>query len=63
MGEVEITKMSSRGQIVIPQSIRDKMGLREGEAFAVVRNSNTLLFKKTSTPSMEDIIAEWGHTE
>jgi len=59
MIEVEITKMSSRGQIVIPQGFRDEMQLKEGEAFAVTGGGDTLLLKRIKTPSREEIMKEW----
>lgn len=59
MAEVELTKMSSRGQIVIPQDIRDRLGLKEGESFAVTGSKDTLLLKRVSMPSKEQILAEW----
>lgn len=57
MVEVELTKMSSRGQIVIPQDIREEMNLKEGEAFAVTGSGDTLLLKRVKTPSREEILA------
>ena len=56
MTEVEITKMSSRGQIVIPQEIRQEMHLKEGSAFAVIASNDLLLLKKISTPTKEEIL-------
>ncbi|MFH1224852.1 MAG: AbrB/MazE/SpoVT family DNA-binding domain-containing protein [Candidatus Diapherotrites archaeon] len=59
MATVEMTKMSSRGQVVIPQDIRDNMKLKEGESFAVVASGDTLLLKRIATPSKEEILREW----
>ena len=59
MTEVEITKMSSKGQIVIPQDIREDMGLKDGETFAVTGGGDTLLLKKIERPSREKIISDW----
>ncbi len=59
MSEVELTKMSSRGQIVIPQDIRDRLGFKEGEAFAVTGSKDTLLLKRISMPSKAEIMGEW----
>ncbi|MBI4164016.1 MAG: AbrB/MazE/SpoVT family DNA-binding domain-containing protein [Candidatus Aenigmarchaeota archaeon] len=44
--EVEITKMTSRGQVVIPQDIREKEGLEEGEKFVVIDINGTILLKR-----------------
>lgn len=51
---MEITSLSSRGQIVIPQDIRERMHLREGEKFVVIGEENTILLKKLEQPSFKD---------
>ena len=43
---VEFTKVSSKGQIVIPQAIREKLGISEGTAFAVWSNGDEILLRK-----------------
>lgn len=55
---VETVKMSSKGQIVIPQDIRDILHAREGTVFAVVSNKDTVVLKKIVTPSKEDLIKD-----
>ncbi len=55
---VETTSMSSRGQIVIPQEIREKMNLHEGEKFVVVGTDDTILLKKIQSPSFKDLLKE-----
>lgn len=50
---VEITSISSRGQIVIPQEIREKLGLHKGEKFAVIGEGNTIVLKKLEVPSFK----------
>ena len=55
---IETIKMSSKGQIVIPQDIREEMGVSEGTVFAVVGSSDTIVLKKIQTPSKEDLIKE-----
>jgi len=56
--EVETTKMSSRGQIVIPQDIREELHATEGTVFAVVSSKDTIVLKKIETPSKEKLINE-----
>lgn len=48
------TKMSSRGQVVIPEEIRNKMKLKEGARFVVLENTDTVLFKFIPEPSREE---------
>ena len=55
---IETTKMSSRGQIVIPQDIREEIKASEGTVFSVVSAKDTIILKKVYTPSKEDLIRE-----
>jgi len=54
----ETIKMSSRGQIVIPQDIREEIKASEGTIFSVVSAKDAIILKKISTPSKEDLIKE-----
>ena len=56
----ETIKMSSRGQIVIPQDIREELKASEGTIFSVVSAKDTIILKKVDTPSKEDLIKEIG---
>jgi len=58
MENIEITALSSRGQIVIPQKIRDKLCLKEGERFAIVGDKGTIILKKIDMPTKEQLICE-----
>ena len=55
---VETIKMSSKGQIVIPQGIREEIHATEGTLFAVVGGKDSVVLKKILTPSKEDMIKE-----
>jgi AbrB family looped-hinge helix DNA binding protein len=57
---VETIKMSSKGQIVIPQGIRDALSAIEGTLFAVVHSGEAIVLKKISTPSQEELFGELG---
>ena len=56
--EVETTKMSSKGQIVIPQDVREELNAKEGTVFAVVSRKDTIILKKIETPTKEDLIKD-----
>jgi len=56
----ETIKMSSRGQIVIPQDIREEIKASEGTIFSVVSAKDTIILKKLLTPSKEELIKEIG---
>lgn len=55
---LETIRMSSRGQIVIPQDVREEVHAEEGTIFAVVGSKDTIVLKKISTPSKEELIKE-----
>ena len=57
MENIEITSISSRGQVVIPQSLRDKMKIIEGEKFAVIGEKDTIVLRKLEMPSFEGVDA------
>ncbi len=54
---VATTRMSSKGQVVIPQEIREEIEAHEGAVFAVVGSKDTIILKKIVTPSKEDLIS------
>lgn len=56
--QVEFTKLSSKGQIVIPQDIRKDMKLKEGTPFAVTRQKETILLKKMDFPKTWNQVTE-----
>jgi AbrB family looped-hinge helix DNA binding protein len=56
--DVGTIKMSSKGQIVIPQDIREELHAREGTVFAVVGVKDTLILKKVATPGKEELIKQ-----
>ena len=54
MDKIEITSMSSRGQVVIPLDIREQLKLKEGEKFVVIGENDTILFKKITMNSFKN---------
>lgn len=57
MKEVEFTKLSSKGQLVIPREIRDEFHLEAGTLFAVIAHQDTILLKRVAMPK----IKTWKH--
>ncbi len=53
MEKLEVTSMSSRGQVVIPQDIREKLHLQNGEKFIVIGEEDTIVLKKMQIPSFK----------
>ena len=54
MTELATTKMSSKGQVVIPEEIRKRLGLEAGAQFVVVADKDTVIMKAISPPSMDE---------
>ena len=54
MSEIETTTTSPKGQVVIPQSIRDSLGIQPGTKFAVYGKKDTIIFRRISLPTKED---------
>jgi len=52
MADVATTKMSSKGQIVIPEDIRKKLGLHPGSQFVVIGEDDTVILKMITAPDM-----------
>ena len=48
------TKMSSKGQVVIPEEIRKKLGLVAGTQFVVIGDRDVVILKALSPPSMDE---------
>ena len=57
---VETVRMSSKGQVVIPQDIREEIQVHEGTVFAVVGTKDTIILKRITTPSKEELIKDLG---
>lgn len=53
MEKVEVTSISSRGQVVIPHDIREELGLKTGEKFAVIGEDGTIILKRIEMPSFK----------
>lgn len=61
MENVTTTRMSSKGQVVIPEEIRNRLGLKAGTEFIVLSNRDVVLLKAIAAPSLkafDDLIAK-----
>ncbi len=54
MGNIGITRMSSKGQIVIPQDMRKN--IKEGEKLVIIEGDGKLILKKAN--KMDEIFQE-----
>jgi len=53
MTNLATTKMSSKGQVVIPENIRKRLKLKAGSQFVVVGENDVVILKAIAAPSME----------
>ncbi len=49
----EITKVSSKGQVVIPNEIREEMGIDAGTTLMVFTDGDNLLMKPVESPRQD----------
>ncbi len=56
--QVETVRLSSKGQLVIPQDVRQELEVDEGSLFALVTTKDTILLKKIQTPSKDVLIKD-----
>ena len=57
MPNVATTRMSSKGQVVIPENIRKQLKLKEGSQFVVLGKDDVVILKAISPPAMEEFDA------
>jgi len=57
MSTLGTTRMSSRGQIVIPEEIRQALGLRTGTQFVVVGEGDVVILRAITPPSLDQFDA------
>lgn len=54
MTDPATTKLSSKGQVVIPEEIRDRLGLEPGVQFVVLGERDVVILKVIHTPDMTE---------
>lgn len=57
MANVSTTKMSSKGQVVIPENIRKQLNLKAGAQFVVVGDKDVVILKNIAPPSLDEFDA------
>lgn len=60
MTESATTTLSSKGQVVIPEEIRTRLGLKVGAQFVVVGDRDVVIFKILEPPALRDFDALVG---
>ncbi len=54
MPNVSTTRMSSKGQVVIPEDIRKQLRLKAGSQFVVLGKDDVVILKAISPPAMKE---------
>ncbi|MEI8346348.1 MAG: AbrB/MazE/SpoVT family DNA-binding domain-containing protein [Pseudomonadota bacterium] len=49
------TKMSSKGQIVIPEEVRKTLHLKEGDQFFIIGRGDTVILKAITPPDADEL--------
>ena len=52
MSAAATTTLSSKGQVVIPEEIRERLGLKAGAQFVVVADRDVVIFKVLEPPAL-----------
>ena len=54
MASYATTKLSSKGQVVIPEEVRNDLGLSEGDQFVVIGQGDAVILKVITPPKLEE---------
>ena len=57
MAKLATTRLSSKGQVVIPEDVRLRLGLKPGAQFVVVGEGDVVILKIISPTSMKEFEA------
>ena len=55
MESLEVTRLSSKGQVVLPQVVRRRLGLNEGAKFLVIGSGDTIILKRLEMPTRREV--------
>jgi AbrB family looped-hinge helix DNA binding protein len=61
MSQIDITRMSSKGQVVIPIDLRE--GFNEGDKIVVIRNADQIILKKADKVKLDEDLEFARRTE
>jgi len=57
MATVATTTLSSKGQVVIPEDVRNALGLEPGAQFVVMGDGDVVILKRIETPARTEFRA------
>jgi len=55
---IDVIRMSSRGQVVIPKSIRDRLNLREGDKLIALARGNLVILRRYEEESILGLLSQ-----
>ena len=55
ISDIATTKMTSKGQVVIPEEIREYMHLESGVKFIVMATNDSIIFKRVTPIPQKDV--------
>ena len=55
MEHLDVTRMSAKGQVVIPGDIRHAMALAPGTKFVIVGEGDTVILKRIGRPMLAEV--------
>jgi AbrB family looped-hinge helix DNA binding protein len=55
MADYATTRLSSKGQVMIPEQVRQALGLNEGDRFVVIAENDTVILKAIAPPKLEKL--------
>ena len=61
MSRIATTRMSSKGQVVIPENVRKRLGLKAGSEFVVLASDDAIVLRPVTEPDMsqfDELLAE-----
>jgi AbrB family looped-hinge helix DNA binding protein len=61
MSDAATTTLSSKGQVVIPEEIRSRLGLKTGAQFVVIADRDVVIFKVLDAPRLSEFTSLVGH--
>ena len=53
MSAIEVTSLSTKGQVVIPQSVRTDLGIKSGDKLLVMSDGQNVLLKPLEAPKLD----------
>ena len=56
MANIGTTKLSSKGQVVIPDDVRRELGLEPGTQFVVMGEGDVVILKKIEAPDKREFL-------